>query len=84
MQARKEEHSGITGRYTVPSETQETPSSILKKYMILPIQNRQLMLYGEIMTVCPQIHIKHINALCGQNVELLNIKLAVHIVTTGL
>jgi len=24
------------------------------------------------------------NTLCGQNVELLNVKLAVHIVTTGL
>jgi len=30
-----------------------------------------------------QIHTKHINTLCGQNVELLNVKLAVHIVTTG-
>ena len=36
------------------------------------------------MAVCSQIHTKHINTLCGQNVELLNVKLAVHIVTTGL
>jgi len=42
------------------------------------------MLYKEIMVVCCQIHTKHINTLCGQNVELLNVKLAVHIVTTGL
>ena len=42
------------------------------------------MLYREIMAVCSQIHTKHINTLCGQNVELLNIKLVVHIVTTGL
>jgi len=42
------------------------------------------MLYREIVTVCSQIHTKHINTLCGQNVELLNIKLAVHIVTTVL
>ena len=42
------------------------------------------MLYGEIIAVCSQIHTKHINALCGQNVELLNVKLVVHIVTTGL
>jgi len=40
------------------------------------------MLYTEIMAVCSQIHTKHINALCGQNVELLNVKLVVHIVTT--
>jgi hypothetical protein len=31
-----------------------------------------------------QIHTKHINTLWGQNVKLLNVKLAVHIVTTGL
>ena len=42
------------------------------------------MLYREIIVVCSQIHIKHINIVCGQNVELLNVKLAVHIVTTGL
>ena len=41
------------------------------------------MLYSEIIVVCSQIHTKHINALCGQNVELLNVKLVVHIVTTG-
>ena len=42
------------------------------------------MLYGEIITVCSQIHTKHINTLCGQNVEFVNVKLVVHIVTTGL
>jgi hypothetical protein len=42
------------------------------------------MLYREIIAVCSQNHTKHINTLCGQNVELVNIKLAVHIVTTGL
>ena len=41
------------------------------------------MLYSEIIAVCSQIHTKHINTLCGQNVELLNGKLEVHIVTTG-
>jgi len=40
------------------------------------------MLYREIMAVCSQIHPKLINTLCGQNVELLNVKLAVHIVTS--
>ena len=38
----------------------------------------------QLIAVCSQIHTKHINTLCGQNVELLNVKLAVHIVTTGL
>ena len=36
------------------------------------------MLYMEIISVCSQIHTKHINTLCGQNVALLNVKLAVH------
>jgi len=42
------------------------------------------MLYREIIAVCSEIHTKHINTLCGQNVELLNVKLAVHIVTSGI
>jgi len=42
------------------------------------------MLYREIIAVCSQINTKHINTLCGQNVELLNVKLMVQIVTTGL
>ena len=42
------------------------------------------MLYREIIAVCSQIHTKHIDTVCGQNVELLNLKLVVHIVTTGL
>ena len=32
------------------------------------------MLYREVIAVCSQIHTKHINTLCGQNVELLNIQ----------
>jgi hypothetical protein len=42
------------------------------------------MLYREIIAVYSEIHTKHINTLCGQEVELLNVKLAVYIVTTGL
>jgi hypothetical protein len=42
------------------------------------------MLCREIIAVCSEIHTKHINKLCGQNVEFLNVKLAVHIVTTEL
>ena len=35
------------------------------------------MLYREIIAVCSEIHTKHINTVCGQNVELLNVKLVV-------
>jgi hypothetical protein len=48
------------------------------------IKTSQLMLYREIIAVCSEILTKHINTLCGRNVELLNVKLAVHTVTTGL
>jgi hypothetical protein len=33
------------------------------------------MLYGEINTACSQIHTEQLYALCGQNVEILIIKL---------
>jgi hypothetical protein len=42
------------------------------------------MLYREMIAVYSEIYTKHINTLCGQNAELLNVKLAVHIVTAGL
>ena len=42
------------------------------------------MLYREIIVVYSQIHTKYINTLCGQNAGLLNVKLVVHIVTTGM
>jgi len=48
------------------------------------MKTSHLMLYRKIIAVCSQIRTKHINTLCGQNVELLNVKLVVHIVTTGL
>ena len=35
------------------------------------------------MAVCSEIHTKHINTLCGQNVEFVNVKLVVRIVTSG-
>ena len=36
------------------------------------------MLYGAEVVVCSQINIKHTNTVCGQNVELLNVKLVVY------
>jgi len=42
------------------------------------------MLCTEIIAVCSEIHTKHINTVCGQNVELLSVKMAVNIVITKL
>ena len=39
------------------------------------------MLYTEIIAVWSQIHTKHINTPCEQNIQLLNINLPVYIVT---
>jgi len=39
------------------------------------------MLYSEIIAVCSQIHTKHINTLCWQNVEFVNVKLLLHVVS---
>jgi hypothetical protein len=61
--------SALTARYTLS---------------VSVIKTSQLMLYREIIAVCSEIHTKHINTLCGQNVELLNVKLVVHLLTTGL
>ena len=41
------------------------------------------MLYREIIAVCSEIHTEHINTLCGQNVELLNVKPVVCKLTIG-
>jgi hypothetical protein len=32
------------------------------------------MLYREIIAVCSEIHKEHMNVLCGQNLEFLNVK----------
>jgi hypothetical protein len=32
------------------------------------------MLYTEIIAVCSDVNTEHINALCGQNTEFLNVK----------
>jgi hypothetical protein len=39
------------------------------------------MLYMEIIAVYSEIHKRHVNTLCGQNGEMLNVKLEVHVVT---
>ena len=54
------------------------------KHSLSVIKTSQLMLYREIIAVCFHIRTKYINTLYGLNVEFVNVKLAVHIVTTGL
>ena len=42
------------------------------------------MPYGERIAVCSEIHTKHINTLCEQKAEFVNVQLVVHNVTNGL
>jgi len=42
------------------------------------------MLYKEITAVGSEIHIKHVNTLYKQDVEVVNVKLVVRRVTAGL
>jgi len=65
--------------YSIYIKTQSVPRS---KHNVM--KTSQLMLYREIMAVCSEIGTKHINTVCGRNVELSNVKLVVHIVTTGI
>ena len=77
-----------THKYTVWAERRiiykDPVRTAQQTHTVSVIQTNQLMLYREIIAVCSQIHTKHTNTLCGQNVELLNVKLVVHIVTTVL
>ena len=41
-------------------------------FLCHPVKTSQLMLYREIIFLCSEIYTKHINTVCGQNVELLN------------
>ena len=42
------------------------------------------MLYREIIAVCSEIHTKHSNTLCVQNVEFLSVKLGgAYVLTIG-
>jgi hypothetical protein len=42
------------------------------------------MMYREIIAICTDIHTEYINTLCRPNVEMFNVKLLVHTVTTRL
>jgi len=37
------------------------------------------MLYREIIAICSEIHTKHINTLCGQNINVVVLNLAVQL-----
>jgi len=54
-------------KFTLIMYTQSVPRS---KHTVSVTETNTLMLHRETIAVCSQIHTKHINTLCGQNVEL--------------
>jgi len=44
------------------------------EHSVSVVKTSQLMLYREIIAVCSEIHTKHTNTVCGQNVEFFNVK----------
>jgi hypothetical protein len=50
-------------------------------YLQFCTNHLNVSLRGLQVAVCSQINTKHINTVCGQNVQLLNVKLLVHHVT---
>jgi hypothetical protein len=73
-------HESVGIRTSIPQTANGTsivrapgvPSSVPPHTFSLGLRPRglTLMLYREIIAVCSQIHTKHINTVCGQNVEL--------------
>ena len=61
-----------TKLYLSNLKTQFVPRSKHSSASVL--KTDKLMLYREIIAACSDIHTKHINALCGQNTEFLNVK----------
>ena len=53
---------------TLPMQIQFIPH---REHSVSIRKTSQLMLYREIIFVCSEIHTKHINTLCGQNVEFV-------------
>jgi len=52
----------------------DSVSPVQQIHLVGLIKTDQFMLYREIITVCSDIQTKHINTLCGQNVELFDVK----------
>jgi hypothetical protein len=59
------------GRTYIYIYIQSVPRS---EHSVSVTKTSQLVLYREITAVCSEIHTKHINTLCGQKVELFNVK----------
>ena len=64
----------ILSGFPIETKLNKTVNNVVptaeKTQCIVIIKTNKLMLYMDINSVCSQIHTKHTNTLCGQNVEL--------------
>ena len=56
-------------KVNIGSNEEFSPYRAVNSITVSVIKTNQSMLYSEIIAVCSQIHTKHFNKLCGQNVE---------------
>ena len=63
----------ITQRTAKYAETLNLTSKLLRASSLIRVCLLEIA-EREITAVCSEMHIKHINTLCGQNVELLSVK----------
>jgi tryptophanase len=66
--------STYSNRWALDGTFKDPVRTAQKAHSVPVTKTSQLMLYREIIAVCSEIHTKHINTLCGQNVELLSVK----------
>lgn len=58
------------------SDSEKNPGtlSVVFSYRLSVVRTTQLLLCREMITVYYELHTKHTHALCGKNVELLNVE----------
>jgi len=52
--------------------------TVQRTHAVWALKTSPLMLYCEIISVCSHIHTKHVNTLCGQNVEFFSVNTGIH------
>jgi len=63
-----------SGSRVVPRGRTDVTKIILDFHNFENAPKSHLMLYREIIAVCSEIHTKHVNTVCGLNVEFVNVK----------
>jgi proteasome assembly chaperone (PAC2) family protein len=60
--------------FNADRQTDMTKLIVISRNFANAPRNQSVNILYEIVAVCSEIHTKHINTLCGQNVEFVNVK----------